>query len=83
MTLELKEETAKKLVSLAQKNGLTVDELLERIIPGLSSVEMPQADALDRAQAFRNWAANHSTNSPLLSDEAICVLRRFSDTVPS
>ena len=71
-TVEMKPETAKKLVSLAQTKGVSVDELLYIYVPGLAPYESQNGmSGADRAQAFRAWAASHSTITPPLSDEAI------------
>lgn len=71
MTLEVKPETARRLLSLAKRSGVSVDELLQNTVPGLSDVELSSEDGKKRAKAFRDWAAKHPTDTPPLSDDAI------------
>ena len=71
--IEVKAETAKKLVSLAQTKGVTVDELLDAYVPGLAGNGSTDAAAsqTEKLQSFIEWAKNHPTGKPLLSDEAM------------
>ena len=71
-TIELKPETARKLLELAESKGVSVDELLRALM-----LETPPASisnggsASDRAQAFRAWASSHPKTTAILSDEAV------------
>lgn len=70
-TIEINSETAKKLLSIAQSKGVSVDELLSVYVPGLAangSLSISQADKVD---SFIEWAKNHPTNTPPLSDDAV------------
>ena len=71
--IEMKPETATKLVSLARTKGITVDELLYACVPGLAGNRSTNATVsqTEKLQSFIEWAKNHPTGKPLLSDEAI------------
>jgi hypothetical protein len=69
--VEIKAETAKRLESLAQKNGVTVDELLYAYVPGLANNGSDAAAQSDKVKAFIEWARMLPSDAPPLSDEAI------------
>jgi hypothetical protein len=72
--LEIRAETAKKLASLAETKGVTVDELLYACVPGLAGNGNggdTTASQSERVRSFIEWAKVHPTGKPLLSDEAI------------
>ena len=72
-TIEVKEETASQLRSLAQHKGISVDDLLRAYVPGLTtngSSDGRKSQA-DKITDFIEWAKSHPTNTPLLSEEAI------------
>ena len=71
--VEMKAETARKLASLAQTKGVTVDELLYACVPGLAANGNggDTTSPGDKIQSFIEWAKMHPTGKPLLSDEAI------------
>lgn len=67
--IEVKSETAERLLSLARTEGLSVDELLRVHVPHLFS-PVPQSPA-EQAKAFREWAESHRRDLPPLSDDAV------------
>lgn len=69
---EVEPETAQSLLDLAKSKGISVDELLRAsVAKGSLAKSNNGLGHSERAQAFRAWAAGHSTSTPLLSDEAI------------
>jgi hypothetical protein len=71
-TIEVKEETARQLRSLAQHKGISVDDLLRAYVPGLltnGSSDGRKGQA-DKIADFIEWAKSHPTNTPLLSEES-------------
>ena len=71
-TIEVKHETAQKLLSIAQSEGVSVDELLNIYVPGLTpSRSSNGTSAAERSKAFREWAENHRRDIPTLSDVAV------------
>lgn len=69
--IEVKPETAKKLHSLAAGKGVSVDELLRVYVLGLTANGNLTSSQADKVDSFIEWAKNHPTNTPLLSDEAV------------
>ena len=69
-TIEVKHETAKKLLSIAQNEGVSVDELLRIYVPGLTTPSNGMS-AAEGSKAFREWAESHRRDIPPLSDEAV------------
>jgi hypothetical protein len=71
--LEVEPELASKIQARARERGVSVDVYLRELIDeketesegsnGLSSQE--------RVALLRQWASGHSSNTPLLSDDAI------------
>lgn len=71
-TIEVKHETAKKLLSIAKSEGVSVDDLLRIYVPGLTpSSSSNGTSAAERSKAFREWAESHRRDIPPLSDEAV------------
>ena len=72
-TIEVNEQTARNLYSLARDKGMSVDDLLLAYVPGLSPSVAPNGkeSQVDRIDAFVAWAKRHSTTTPLLSDDAV------------
>ena len=70
--LEVKKETAQKLLFLAKNEGVSVDELLRIYVPGLGA-DSPVAvsNSSQQAEAFLDWAESHRDELPLLSDDAV------------
>jgi len=73
LTLELTPEQEKALRKEAARRGLPIADyvaaLLDRHAPGVRAATAA-ADPQDRAGAFREWAAGHNVNNPLLAEEA-------------
>ncbi len=71
--LEVEPEVATKIQARARERGVSVDTYLRELIE--EKVTKPDArDSLspqEKVRALREWAASHSLNTPLLSDEAI------------
>lgn len=68
--VEIKPETAKKLASLAQTKGVSVDELLHAYVPGLAGNGDGVSQA-DKIHSFIAWTKTLRSDAPPLSDEAI------------
>lgn len=80
-TIEVKSETAKKLLSLAKSKGVSVDELLLVHVPGLTSngsIETT-ANESDKLTEFRAWVNQFSTPGAGLSDDAISRASIYPD----
>lgn len=72
MAIEVKSETAQKLLFLAKTEGVSVDELLRVYIPGLTpEIPVQTLSSAERAKAFHEWAESHRRDIPPLSDEAV------------
>lgn len=69
--IEVKPETAKQLHSLAAGKGVSVDDLLRVYVPGLTTNGNIASGQADKIDSFIEWAKNHPTTAPLLSDEAV------------
>lgn len=68
--IEVKNETAQKLLSLAKTAGLSVDQLLYLHIPALA--ERPkELSPTEKAKAIQQWVDGHRRDIPSLSDEAV------------
>jgi hypothetical protein len=64
-TIQLDPETARKLRSLARKQNVSVDELLEAHIPGLSGQRRAKESpgGQDRLKAFDEWVMSFPKHS--------------------
>ena len=72
VTIEVNSDTARKLRSIAESKGISVDDLLHAYVPGLTANgSSPEMSAGERAKAFREWAESHRRDLPLLSDDAV------------
>lgn len=81
ITLELSPETESLLVAQADAQGISVQELLKNAIELLlttsRSTESNVPSQFDPdvteewIQTFTDWANSHSSDTPLLSDEAV------------
>ncbi len=71
--IEVDLEVASKIQARARERGLSVDanplELIEQKTP--ESKTKNRLDSQERVRMLRDWASGHSTNAPLLSDDAI------------
>jgi hypothetical protein len=71
--LEVPPDIAAKLGAQAQEQGLSVDEYL-RLLVERQEPSPPPSTALspqEKARLCREWAASHSPDTSLLTDEAI------------
>lgn len=75
ITLELKPELEARLISQAAKQGVSIEELVERFIELLTVTSDQSAQTVlsphDRAAQFGQWAKRRVSNAPPLSDAAI------------
>lgn len=69
--IEVKPETARQLQSLAAGKGVSVDDLLRVYVPGLATNGNLASSQADKVDSFIEWAKNHPTGTPPLSDEAV------------
>lgn len=76
--LDLNPEVEANLIALAQRRGVSVDDILEEILVKESSVT-PVETGEDRARAFIAWADSFPDDAPPLSDEAISRENLYPD----
>jgi len=71
--LEVEPEVALKIQARARKRGVSVDVYLRELIDqkGTKSERTIGLSSQERARLLRDWASGHSSNTPLLSDDAI------------
>jgi hypothetical protein len=71
--LEVKPEVASKIQARARERGVSVDVYLRELIDqkGTESENGNGLSSQERVRLLREWASSHSTNTPLLSDDAI------------
>jgi len=71
--LEVEPEVASKIQARARKRGVSVDVYLRESIDqkGTESENGNGLSSQERVRLLREWASSHSTNTPLLSDDAI------------
>lgn len=71
--LEVETEVASKIRARARERGVSVDayllELIEQKTPEFKT--MNRLNSQERVRLLREWASGHSTNTPLLADDAI------------
>ncbi len=70
-TLEVDEETAKKLRELAAADEVSIDDLLAAHIPGLKTAGGNGAAMSDALSALDEWLESFPQDAPPLSDDAI------------
>ena len=72
-TLEVEPEVASKIQAQARARGVSVDTYLRELIDEKAGrVEARNGlSPEEKVRALREWAASHSLDSPVLSDEAI------------
>jgi hypothetical protein len=71
--LEVEPEVASKIQARARERGISVDVYLRELIDQ-KETESETSNGLssqERVRLLREWASGHSTNTPLLSDDAI------------
>jgi hypothetical protein len=71
--LEVEPEVASKIQARARERGISVDAYLRELIDQ-KETESETSNGLssqERVRLLREWASGHSTNTPLLSDDAI------------
>ena len=71
--LEVDPEVALKIQARARARGVSVDVYLRELIDqkGTESERSNGLSSQERVRLLREWASGHSTNMPLLSDDAI------------
>lgn len=70
IVIEVRKETAKELRSLAERKGVSIDELLRAYVPELAKNDQSKTQAT-KVNSFIEWASNHRTDIPPLSEEAV------------
>jgi hypothetical protein len=71
--LEVEPEVASKIQARARERGISVDVYLRELIDQ-KETESETSNGLssqERVRLLREWASGHSTNTPLLSHDAI------------
>jgi hypothetical protein len=71
--LEVDPEVASKIQARARERGVSVDAHLRELIDNKGS-EFEKSSGLspqERVRLLREWASGHSSNRPLLPDDAI------------
>ena len=71
--LEVDPEVALKIQARARERGVSVDVYLRELIDqkGTESERSNGLSSQERVRLLREWASGHSSNTPLLSDDAI------------
>ena len=71
--LEVGPEVASKILARARERGVSVDVYLQELIDqkGTESETTNGLSSQERVRLLREWASSHSTNTPLLSEDAI------------
>ncbi len=71
--LEVEPELASKIQARARERGVSVDVYLRELIDekGTESEGSNGLSSQERVSLLREWASGHSSNTPLLSDDAI------------
>ena len=71
--LEVEPELASKIQARARERGVSVDVYLRELIDekGTESNRNDGLSSQEQVALLRQWASGHSTNTPLLSDDAI------------
>ena len=79
--LEVKPEVASKIQARARERGISVDVYLRELIDqkGTESERSNRLSSQERVRLLREWASGHSTNRPLLSDNAISRERIYGE----
>ncbi|MGH9917054.1 MAG: hypothetical protein ACRD63_17415 [Pyrinomonadaceae bacterium] len=70
--LEVQPDIASKIASQAKAHGVSVDVYLRSLIEEETKTRLqPTLSPQEKARLWREWAASHNHDTPLLSDEAI------------
>jgi hypothetical protein len=71
--LEVQSDIAAKIAAQAAERGLSVDAYLRLLVEERQEKTATQKalSPPEKARLWREWAASHNPNTPLLSDEAI------------
>ena len=71
--LEVEPEVASKIQARARERGVSVDVYLRELIDqkGTESERSNGLSSQERVRLLREWASDHSTHTPSLSDDAI------------
>ncbi len=70
--LEVESELASKIQARARERGVSVDVYLRELINQKEAEsETRRLSSQERVRLLREWASGHSTNNPVLSDDAI------------
>ena len=70
--LEVQPDVASKIAAQARERGVSVDAYLRSLIEEKDAAESrPDLSPPEKVRLLREWAASHSLDTPLLSDEAI------------
>jgi hypothetical protein len=71
--LEVQPDTAEIIAAQAAEQGISVDAYLRLLVEQRQekSVSQKALSPQEKARLWREWAAGHNPNTPLLSDEAI------------
>ena len=79
--LEVEPELASKIQARARQRGLSVNVYLRELIgqKGTDSETTNELSSQERVRMLRQWASGHSSNTSLLSDDAISRENTYSD----
>jgi len=71
--LEVEPEVASKIQARARERGVSVDVYLRELIDqqGTESGRSNGLSSQERVRLLREWASGHSTDTPVLSENAI------------
>jgi len=71
--LEIQSDIAEQIATQAKARGVSIDEYLRLLLEEQAAKAESQVplSPQEKARLWREWAASHDPNTPLLSDEAI------------
>jgi hypothetical protein len=71
--LEAQSDTAAIVIAQARRQSLSVDAYLRRLAREFEAAPKPNVplSPQEKAELWRQWAASHNSDTPLLSDEAV------------
>jgi len=79
--LEVEQEIVSKIQARARELGVSVDEYLLELVDKkeISSETKSKISSQERVRLLREWASSHTTNTALLSDDAISRNNIYTD----
>ena len=79
MMIEVEPEVASKIQARARERGVSVDVYLRELINEKAPEGSNEISSRERMRMLQEWASGHSTNTPILSNEAVSRENIYSD----